>query len=167
MHAIVFKLKGLRQFLVQKFIVHKHHFLCAVYTITWPGVHNIKAKKLKYDHYALYARLKSTVFSSCLKALWLVISWSDMGSGAPCCRAGERKASLAQLEESQVIHIIDCSQNGAGNEMRCWRLTWLVQTYTTDCIRYESRAMKYTVWMSLVVRQEAVHVLWIENKTNE
>jgi len=42
--------------------------------------HSIKAKKLKYDHYALYARLKSTVCSSRLKALWLVISWSDVGS---------------------------------------------------------------------------------------
>ena len=41
--------------------------------------HNMKAKKLKYD-YTLYARLKSTVFSSRLKALWLVISWSDVGS---------------------------------------------------------------------------------------
>jgi len=39
-------------------------------------VHNIKAKKLKYDH---YAHLKSTVFSLRLKALWLVISWSDVG----------------------------------------------------------------------------------------
>jgi len=28
----------------------------------------------------MHARLKSTVFSSRLKALWLVISWSDVGS---------------------------------------------------------------------------------------
>jgi len=41
---------------------------------------NIKAKKLQYDHYALCARLKSKFFSSRLKALWLVISWSDVGS---------------------------------------------------------------------------------------
>ena len=42
--------------------------------------HNIKANKLIYDHYALYARLKSTVLSSRLKAVWLVISWSEVGS---------------------------------------------------------------------------------------
>jgi hypothetical protein len=42
--------------------------------------HNIKAKELIYDHYVLYARFKSRVFSSRLKAVWLVISWSDVGS---------------------------------------------------------------------------------------
>ena len=42
--------------------------------------HNIKAKEVIYDHYALCACLKRTVFSSRLKAVWLVISWSDVGS---------------------------------------------------------------------------------------
>jgi len=42
--------------------------------------HNIKVNKLKYNHFALYGRLKSTVFSSRLKALWSVISWNDVGS---------------------------------------------------------------------------------------
>jgi len=42
--------------------------------------HNIKAKKLKYNHYAIYARLKITVFSSRLNSFWLFISWSAVGS---------------------------------------------------------------------------------------
>jgi len=57
-------------------------------------------------------------------------------------------------DKSQVVHIADCSQNGAGNEMRYWRSTWLVQIYTTDCIRYDSGAWEYIVWLSPVVRQE-------------
>ena len=66
--------------------------------------HNIKAKQLKYN-YALYARLKSTVFSSRLQALWLVISWSGVGSEFHAAgKAGERKAPLGQVETSCTRH---------------------------------------------------------------
>jgi len=86
-----------------------------------------------------YARLKITVFCSRLKSLWSVISWSDVGSefhAAGPANAELRSPNLRR-DESQVVHIVDCSQNGTRNEMWCWRSTWLVQTYTTNCIRYE------------------------------
>ena len=55
----------------------------------------------------LYARLKSTVSSLRLKALWFVISWSDVESEfhVPRCRAGERNAPLAKLETSGRLFI--------------------------------------------------------------
>ena len=66
--------------------------------------HNIKAKELVYDHYALFARLKSTVFSSRLKAVWLVISWSDVGSEFTL-QDRQMQALLAQLESSCRLFI--------------------------------------------------------------
>jgi len=62
--------------------------------------HNIKAKKIKYHHDALYAQLISTVFSSRLKALWLVISWS--GVGTEFHAAGPANAKLRSPNLSQV-----------------------------------------------------------------
>jgi len=59
--------------------------------------HNIKAKKLKYDHYALYAHLKSTVFSSRLKALWLVTSWSDKSSEFQAAQPANTKLRSTNL----------------------------------------------------------------------
>jgi len=66
-----------------------------------------------------------------------------------------QSSAYPNWDDLQVVHIVDWSQNGAGNKMRCWRSKWLVQTYTTDCIRYEWGAWEYTVWMSPVVRQES------------
>ena len=104
--------------------------------------HNIKAKYLKYD-YALYARLKSTVFGSRLKALWLVISWIDMGSEFHAAGPANTKLHSPTWDELQVVHSVDCSQNEVGNAIRCWRSTWLVQTDIYDGL--------HLVWMRCLI----------------
>jgi len=74
---------SLNQTEFSKFIVHKRHFQC-----------------VKYDHYALYAGLISTVFSSRLKALWLVISWSYVGTEFPATGPANSSQNSSENIES-------------------------------------------------------------------
>ena len=57
------------------------------------------------NDYALNARLKSTVFSSRLKALWFVILWSDVGSEFHAAGPANAKLRFAQLETSCWLFI--------------------------------------------------------------
>ena len=80
--------------------------------------------------------MKSTVFSWHLKALWFVISWSDVRS--EFYAAGPANARLRSTrDELQVVHSVDCSQNEVWNDTIPEVDVTIVQIDTKDCIRYE------------------------------